>query len=105
MLESWGVKCTKPPMASHSAGAIRAARLYDVVLMDIQMPGMSGLEATACIRQHALAARACIPILALTANAFRADHEQYLASGMDACLAKPFEEAELYACLRGLLRR
>ena len=73
--------------------------------MDIQMPGMSGLEATALIRQHPEPGRARVPVLALTANAFHADHERYLAADMDDCLAKPFEEAELYAKLRQLLAR
>ena len=68
---------------------------YDAVLMDIQMPGMNGLEATARIRAHPDAARAATPILALTANAFRADAEKYLAAGMNDTLPKPFDEAEL----------
>jgi len=78
---------------------------FDVVLMDIQMPGMSGVEATQLIRAHHDSTRANVPILALTANAFRADHEQYLAIGMNDCLAKPFDEAQLYAKLLKLMRR
>ncbi|HEX8428661.1 PAS domain-containing hybrid sensor histidine kinase/response regulator [Hymenobacter sp.] len=69
--------------------------LYDVVLMDIQMPDISGLEVTAAMRRHPDSTRAQTPIIALTANAFRADNEKYLAAGMDDCLAKPFDEAEL----------
>jgi CheY-like chemotaxis protein/HPt (histidine-containing phosphotransfer) domain-containing protein len=78
-------------------------RRYDVVLMDIQMPGMNGLEATARIRAHADARRAATPILALTANAFRADAEKYQAAGMNDTLPKPFDEAELLSKLASLI--
>jgi CheY-like chemotaxis protein len=67
------------------------------------MPGMSGTEATAAIRALPDRQRAQVPILALTANAFQSDTEQYLAAGMNDCIAKPFEEAELYAKLAGLI--
>ncbi|GAC1372460.1 MAG: hypothetical protein NVSMB30_13190 [Hymenobacter sp.] len=76
---------------------------YDVVLMDIQMPGMNGLEATARIRTHADPTRAATPILALTANAFRADADKYLAAGMNDTLSKPFDEAELLGKLASLI--
>ncbi|HEX8505198.1 MAG TPA: response regulator [Hymenobacter sp.] len=76
---------------------------YDVVLMDIQMPGMNGLEATARIRAHADARRAATPIMALTANAFRADAEKYAAAGMNDTLPKPFDEAELLSKLASLI--
>ena len=78
-------------------------RRYDVILMDIQMPGMSGLEATARIRSHADATRAATPILALTANAFRADAEKYAAAGMNDTLPKPFDESELLSKLASLI--
>lgn len=68
---------------------------YDVVLMDIQMPDMSGLDVTAAIRRHSDPLRAQTPIIALTANTFRSDNEKYLAAGLNECLAKPFDEAEL----------
>ena len=76
LLESHGV------VVDEAASGIEALELfeqnrYDAVLMDIQMPGMNGLEATARIRAHADPARAATPILALTANAFRADAEKY----------------------------
>ncbi len=76
---------------------------YDAVLMDIQMPVMNGLEATARIRAHADAARAATPIMALTANAFRADADRYAAAGMNATLPKPFSEAELLSKLASLI--
>ena len=76
---------------------------YDAVLMDIQMPGMNGMEATAHIRAHADATRAATPIMALTANAFRTDAEKYAAAGMNDTLSKPFDEAELLSKLAGLI--
>ncbi|WP_331056869.1 response regulator [Hymenobacter sp.] len=76
---------------------------YDVVLMDIQMPGMNGLEATARIRAHANPVKAATPILALTANAFRADAEKYAAAGMNDTLPKPFDEAELLSKIASLM--
>ena len=84
--------------------ALFEANHYDAVLMDIQMPGMNGLEVTARLRQHPDPARAATPVLALTANAFRADTEKYLAAGMNDTLAKPFEEAELLEKLAVLLK-
>lgn len=68
---------------------------YDVVLMDIQMPDMSGLDVTTAMRRHHNFVRAHTPIIALTANVLRSDNEKYLAVGMNDCLAKPFEEEEL----------
>jgi CheY-like chemotaxis protein len=103
-LQEWQVVVTEATDGPSSVQLFEE-QPFDVVLMDIQMPGMNGLEATALIRQHPDAARAGVPILALTANAFQADHEKYLASGMDDCLAKPFDEAELYGKLTKLLRR
>ena len=77
---------------------------YDAVLMDIQLPGMSGLEAAAHLRRHPDPQRAATPIIALTANAFRADAERYRAAGLNDTLAKPFEESELLAKLAAVLR-
>ncbi|UOQ53118.1 ATP-binding protein [Hymenobacter cellulosivorans] len=102
MLEEWQVQVDEAPDGL-VAVEMHAANAYDVILMDIQMPNMNGLEATARIRQHPNAVRAQVPILALTANAFRADNELYLAAGMNDCLAKPFEEDALYQKLVDLV--
>jgi signal transduction histidine kinase/ActR/RegA family two-component response regulator len=73
---------------------------WDVILMDIQMPVMDGLTATAQIRaREAAEGRARTPIVALTANAMSHHVEQYSAAGMDSHVAKPIQAAELFAAL------
>ena len=102
LLESHGVLVDEAGSGLEALVLFEAHR-YDAVLMDIQMPGMNGLEATARIRAHADATRAATPILALTANAFVADAEKYFAAGMNDTLPKPFDEAELLSKLAGLI--
>src|SRR2546426_9937111 len=74
-------------------------RAYDVVLMDIQMPEMDGVEATAAIRS--LPHGKDLPIVALTAHALSGERENCLARGMTGYLAKPFKAHELFAVLEG----
>ena len=66
---------------------------YDLVLMDVQMPLMNGLEATQLIRQ--LPGYATTPILAMTANAFEEDRQECLAAGMSDHVSKPISPALL----------
>lgn len=101
-MQQWGIVVTEA-VSGFEGVQLADQQQFDIVLMDIQMPGMNGLEATALIRQHPDPARANVPLLALTANAFRSDHDRYRAAGMNDCLAKPFEEAELYVRLVSLL--
>jgi len=103
LLHSWGVVVDEAE-DGHTALMLHGARTYDAVLMDIQMPGMSGVEATAQIRQHPEPARAQVPVLALTANAFRTDLDRYLQAGINDCLTKPFKEEEFYRKLVALVQ-
>jgi two-component system, sensor histidine kinase and response regulator len=76
---------------------------YDLVLMDIQMPEMDGLETTRRIRsQESLHS---LPIVAMTAHALPEDLDKSLAAGMNEHISKPFDPAALYACLRRWLPR
>ena len=76
---------------------------YDLIVMDMQMPGMSGPEATRRIRAMANGRR--VAIVGLSANAFVEDREQCFEAGMDDFLAKPVDPATLYACLHTWLSK
>ena len=73
----------------------------DLILMDIQLPGMDGLAATAILKQDP--ATALIPIIALTAMAMKDDQEKSRVAGCDAYISKPLRYQELYAAIDGLL--
>ena len=102
-LQQWGVEVAEAEDGRVALQKLEAAA-YDVVLMDIQMPHLSGIEVTQHLRKFTDPGRAVTPVLALTANVFRTDNEKYLAAGMDDYLAKPFAEEHLYAKLVNLLR-
>ena len=106
LLENLGVGCD---VVSDGAEGVRRveeteAGTYDLVLMDVQMPIMDGYEATRAIRQLSDPAKAQIPIVAMTANAFDEDRKASFEAGMDGYLPKPYSVDELVAALQEVLR-
>jgi two-component system cell cycle response regulator DivK len=73
----------------------------DLILMDVQLPGMDGLEATALLKQDP--ATKAIPVIALTAMAMKEDKAKSSAAGCDAYIAKPLRYLELYSAIDALL--
>jgi len=76
---------------------------YDAILMDVRMPEMDGLEATAAIRALDRPDARTVPIIAMTANAFDEDVQRSLQVGMNAHLSKPVEPDHLYQTLEELI--
>jgi Amt family ammonium transporter len=101
------VGCTCEIVAD-GAQAVAAAQSgrYDAILMDCQMPGMDGLEASRCIREReaAMNDQRRIPIIALTADAIQGDRERCLAAGMDGYVSKPINPEELFSAIGALVR-
>jgi CheY-like chemotaxis protein len=77
---------------------------YDVILMDLQMPEMDGIEATRRLRESESSSRSRVPIIALTAHALKHDRERCLSAGMDDYLAKPFSTEALLAKVESAAR-
>ncbi|MCU4174109.1 response regulator [Carboxylicivirga sp. N1Y90] len=76
--------------------------VYDLILMDLMMPVMDGLETTVAIRNNELTTKEHMPIVGLTANTYDADREKCLAHGMDEYMAKPFDLQEFFNNLKKL---
>jgi PAS domain S-box-containing protein len=82
-----------------AALAALARETFDLVLMDVQMPEMSGIEATVAVRRGELGTGRHVPIIALTAHAMTSDRAGCLAVGMDAYVTKPVRAADLFAAI------
>ena len=78
---------------------------YDAILMDIQMPKMDGYKATCEIRNLQDKAKACIPIVAITANAFEEDKKKAIDAGMDGHIAKPINIEDLFVVLTDIINK
>jgi len=88
-----------PTLASSGQAALEAVarETFDVILMDVQMPGMDGIETSNALRQRG----SRIPVVAVTAHAMRGDKERFLAAGMDGYVSKPIRPRDLYEAVEG----
>ncbi|MCA1750672.1 MAG: PAS domain S-box protein [Flavobacteriales bacterium] len=98
-LEYLGIQSKEAENGKIAVEILRKHR-FDLILMDIQMPVMNGLDATRVIR-NSLKLR--IPIIALTANAFKKDREDYLSFGMNAYIPKPYNEKVFFSTIKETL--
>jgi CheY-like chemotaxis protein len=98
IIESWGIEVSVVPNGVQALERVQQEN-YDLILMDIQMPEMDGVEATRRIRQMRDVGKATTPIVAVTANMLKGDSERYLAAGMNDYIAKPIEEKKLFSIL------
>ena len=101
LLEGQGHKMKVVNNGRDAIAALQAEK-FDLVLMDVQMPDMDGLEATAKIRAGEQHTGRHIPIVAMTAHALKGDRERCLAAGMDAYIAKPIRADELLDTIEAL---
>ena len=105
MLEQWGMQVAQAEDGALALAAVERSvaegRPYDAVLMDVQMPGMSGYEATTLLRQRWTAQQ--LPVIALTAAALVSEREHALAVGMNDFVTKPIEAERLRHALRRVL--
>ncbi|RYF93993.1 MAG: response regulator [Chitinophagaceae bacterium] len=104
IMESWGFEVD---IAVNGREALHKVQqeTYDLVLMDIQMPEMDGMESTQHIRALEDRVKSEIPIVALTANALKGDSEKYMAVGMNDYLSKPFDESRLFTVIANNLNK
>ncbi|MGB0683881.1 MAG: response regulator [Magnetovibrionaceae bacterium] len=103
IIARWGCLSESVVNGREGVEAVQA-RDFDLVLMDIQMPEMDGIQATRAIRKLS-PEKAAIPIVAITALAMKGDRERLLAAGMDAFVPKPIDRDFLLATLNNLLGR
>jgi CheY-like chemotaxis protein len=103
LLEPWGVLLTEAVDGPEALELLTEESPFDVVLLDIQLPTLGGLDVIQRLRQLPDPRRAATPVIALTANAFQIHVERYLAAGFNDYLAKPYDEVELYQKIERLL--
>lgn len=103
LLHKWGHTVT---VASTGTEALLAwdQEPFDLILMDVQMPDLGGVEATMMIRQREQATAGHVPIVAMTAHAMQGDRERCLAAGMDDYITKPVQAQVLFDTIERLMR-
>ena len=101
ILEKWGCKVFVVENGK-SALSVLKDNPYDLILMDVQMPVMDGLETTAVIRKHEKKTAIHVPIIAMTAGTMKGDREHCIEAGVDAFISKPIDRDELFNAMQGL---
>ncbi|MEN9685514.1 MAG: Autoinducer 2 sensor kinase/phosphatase LuxQ [Bacteroidota bacterium] len=103
LLEGWGHHVS---IAENGKQAVQLVEntSFDLILMDIHMPEMNGLDATQIIRNLPDSRKAAIPIIAVTAAAFKDEIDRYRAAGMDDYITKPYTEEKLFEVIRKVLK-
>jgi CheY-like chemotaxis protein len=102
LLEKKGYRATVAENGLVALACLETQR-FDMILMDVQMPEMGGLEATRSIRERERIAGGHIPIVAMTANAMKGDRERCLESGMDDYVSKPVLPEEMFRVMESQL--
>jgi len=102
LLEKKGYRVTAVSNGREALKALEVQR-FDLILMDVQMPELDGIQATRVIREREAGGAEHTPILALTAHAIKGDRKKCLQAGMDGYVTKPIRAAELYAAMENVL--
>ena len=89
LLEEGGVDIVKATSGEEALSITRSAAPFDLILMDIHLPGMDGLSVVRAMKEDTRTAR--VPILALTAHAMRGDKDRFLDAGCDGYISKPID--------------
>ena len=103
MLHDWNLELVS---ARNGKEAVQqtGCQKFDLILMDIQMPVLNGMEATSVIRMDLSNPNCRVPIIAISANANESERISYLEAGMNDVLAKPFTADELYMVIAGYMQ-
>jgi CheY-like chemotaxis protein len=98
LLEKWGCRVSVATNGREAVDMV-SQQIYQIILMDCQMPKMDGFAGTAVIRQREVVTGQHVPIIAMTANALQGDRERCPSAGVDGYLAKPITADALYAVI------
>ncbi len=101
LLEKWGHSVRTVDNGREALDALEAQE-FDIVLMDVEMPELDGLQATAALRLRERGSNRHVPVIAMTAHALKGDRERCLAAGMDGYVSKPVRVNDLYDVLEDL---